>query len=95
MEALEADPQVIDLSAHGADTCIELTHREGLEGILTTINTVGHAIEVASNGEAVVAPAQARVETACRRHGTPAISHVSTECPTTRQTSLRPTKTPQ
>jgi hypothetical protein len=76
MEALEADPQVIHVTAHSADGCIEVTHHDGLEGVLTTINSVGHTIEVASNGEAVMAPAQARVETACRRHGTPTISHI-------------------
>lgn len=95
IEALEADPRVIDVSAHSADGCIEVTHRDGLEGILATINTVGHTIEVASNGEAVMAPAQARVETTCRRHGTPAISHISTPAPTTHQTSPRATETQQ
>ena len=38
-------------------------------------------IEVASNGEVVMAPPKVRVETCCTRHSTPAITRITTGQP--------------
>lgn len=77
IEALEADPQVTVLKAHSADGCLEITHAGALEGILRTITSAGRSIEVSANGEAVMAPATARVETCCPHHSTPAVPRVT------------------
>jgi hypothetical protein len=76
IEALEADPHVAVVKAHSADGCLEVTHTGAVDGVLRTINRIGHTIEVASNGEAVMAPATVRVETSCQRHSTPAITRI-------------------
>jgi hypothetical protein len=76
VEALEADPHVAVVKAHSADRCLEVTHTGTVDGVLRTINSIGHSIEVASNGEAVMAPATVRVETSCQRHSTPAITRI-------------------
>ena len=77
IEALDADPHVAAVKAHGVDGCLEVTHTGSVDGILRTISSVGHTIEVASNGEAVMAPATASVETCCTRHSTPAITRIT------------------
>ena len=77
IEALETDPQVTAVSAHSAAGCLEVTHTGALDGVLRTIGSIGHTIEVASNGEAVMAPATASVETCCTRHSTPAITRIT------------------
>lgn len=77
IEALEADPEVMSVRAHSADGCLEVTHTGAVDGVLGTINSIGRTIAVASNGEAVMAPATVRVEPSCRRHGTPAITRVT------------------
>jgi hypothetical protein len=77
IEALEADPHVALVEAHSADGCLEVTHTGAVDGVLHTINSIGHTIEVASNGEAVMAPAAVRVETRCTRHSTPPIPRVT------------------
>jgi hypothetical protein len=76
IEALEADPHVAMVKAHSADGCLEVTHTGTVDGVLRTINSIGHTIKVASNGEAVMAPATLRVETSCHRHTTPAIARI-------------------
>ena len=75
--ALEADPHVAAVKAHSADGCLEVTHTGSVNGALRTIDSIGHTIEVASNGEAVMAPATARVETRCTRHSAPVITHIT------------------
>lgn len=77
IEALETDPQVTAVRAHSAAGCLEVTHTGAVDGVLRTIESIGHTIEVASNGEAVMAPATARVETCCTRHSTPAITRIT------------------
>jgi hypothetical protein len=82
IEALETDPQVTAVSAHSAAGCLEVTHTGTVDGVLRTITSIGHTIEVASNGEAVMAPATASVETSCTRHSSPAISRITIGRPT-------------
>ena len=77
IEALETDPQVTAVSAHSAAGCLEVTHTGAVDGVLRTINGIGHTIEVASNGEAVMAPATVHVEASCQRHNTPAITRIT------------------
>ena len=77
IEALETDPQVTAVSAHSAAGCLEVTHTGAVDGVLRTVTGIGHTIEVASNGEAVMAPATASVETCCTRHSTPAITRIT------------------
>lgn len=77
IEALESDPQVTAVSAHSAAGCLEVIHTGAVDGVLRTVKGIGHTIEVASNGEAVMAPATASVETCCTRHSTPAITRIT------------------
>jgi len=77
IEALDADPQVTAVKAHSADGCLEITHTGALGGVLHTITSIGQTIEVATNGEAVMAPATARVQTRCTHHSTPPISRIA------------------
>jgi hypothetical protein len=77
VEALESNPYVAVVKAHSADGCLEVTHTGSVDEVLHTINSIGHTIEVASNGEAVMAPAKVRVETWCTRHTTPAITRIT------------------
>lgn len=77
IEALETDPQVTAVSAHSAAGCLEVIHTGAVDGVLRTLRSIGHTIEVASNGEAVMAPATASVETYCTRHSTPAITRIT------------------
>lgn len=77
IEALESDPQVTAVSAHSATGCLEVIHTGAVDGVLRTVKGIGHTIEVASNGEAVMAPATASVETCCTRHSTPAITRIT------------------
>ena len=77
IEALETDPQVTAVSAHSAAGCLEVIHTGAVDGVLRTVKGIGHTIEVASNGEAVMAPATASVETCCTRHSTPAITGIT------------------
>jgi hypothetical protein len=76
IEALEVDPNVAEVRVHSADGCLEVTHTGAVDGVLRTINSIGHTIDVASNGEAVMAPATAHVETGCPHHRTPAIARI-------------------
>ena len=77
IEALEADPHVQLVHAHRAAGCLEVTHTGSVESVVATINRVGRRIEVASNGEALMAPAEVEVVTRCERHTTPAITRIS------------------
>ncbi|MFN8038849.1 MAG: hypothetical protein U0Q07_06520 [Acidimicrobiales bacterium] len=77
IEALRADPHVMLVEAHSAKGCLEVTHTGAVDGVLRTINGIGHTIEVASNGEAVMAPATVHVEASCQRHNTPAITRIT------------------
>jgi hypothetical protein len=77
IDALEADPNVTAVKAHSADGCLEVTHTGSVDRVLRTISSIGHTIEVASNGEAVMAPATALVETRCARHSAPAITRIT------------------
>ena len=77
IEALESDPQVTAVSSHSAAGCLEVIHTGAVDGVLRTVKGIGHTIEVASNGEAVMAPATASVETCCTRHSTPAITRIT------------------
>lgn len=74
IETLEADPHVSRVTAHSADGCLEVVHRGSVDAVLCTIQSTGRTIEVASNGEAVMAPATARIESACRHHSAPSIT---------------------
>ncbi len=76
VEALEADPRVRALSVHSARGCLELTHVGPVDAIFDIITSIGHTIEVASNGEAVMAPASVHVEHGCACHGTPSLDGV-------------------
>ncbi len=77
IRALEADPQVRSIRAHSADGCLEVSHAGTVESVMQTIKRVGRRIEVASNGEAVMAPADVEVVTACAHHTTPGIVGIS------------------
>jgi len=81
IEALQADPQVVRVEAHSAQGCLEITHTGAVEAVLRTITSIGHTIQVASNGEAVLAPATAHLEASCQRHATPAISRITIGAP--------------
>lgn len=76
IDALEADPTVQRVPAHSAAGCLEVSHTGPPDAILATITGIGHTIELASNGEAVMAPARVRVEQSCARHPTPSVGRV-------------------
>lgn len=75
--ALQGDQHVVLVEAHSAQGCLEVTHTGALDAVLNTINRIGHTIEVASNGEAVMAPAAVQVEGSCARHRAPAITRIT------------------
>lgn len=77
VEALEADSHVTTVRAHSAAQCLEVTHTGPVDRVLGTINRMGHTIEVASNGEAVMTPPKVQVQTSCDRHRTPAIARIT------------------
>lgn len=79
IEALEADPHVSKVTAHSADGCLEVVHRGSVDAVLGTIQSTGRTIQVASNGEAVMAPAAARVESSCRHHSAPRVTLTRSE----------------
>jgi hypothetical protein len=81
VEALEADPRVRALRVHSARGCLEITHTGPVEAVVGIVTSIGHTIEVASNGEAVMAPATAQVTRACTRHGTPRLDGLRTGSP--------------
>jgi hypothetical protein len=73
IHAPEADPQVRSVRAHSAEGCLEVDHMGSVESVMGTIKRVGRRIEVASNGEAVMAPAEVGVVTRCDHHPTPEV----------------------
>ena len=76
VEALEGDCYVAAVRAHSADGCLEVAHTGGVDRILDIIRSIGHTIEVAPNGEAVMAAADVQVETCCARHSRPAVGRI-------------------
>ena len=77
IHALEADPQVHSVRAHSADGCLEVRHTGTVESVMETIERVGRRIEVASNGEAVMAPAEVGVVATCHHHTAPGIRRLT------------------
>lgn len=59
VEALEADPDVEAVVLHSAKGCFEITHRGSVDDVVSTIGRVGHEVQIASNGEAIMAPLHA------------------------------------
>ncbi len=77
IRALEADPQIQSVRAHSADGCLEVNHLGTVESVVETIKRVGRRIEVASNGEAVMAPAEVGVVTQCDHHTAPEVRRIT------------------
>lgn len=68
LDRLAALPEVVRVEAHTAAGCLVVEHRGPLDRVVATIEQVGHRIEVASNGEAVMAPAVVEPVGACGHH---------------------------
>lgn len=68
VDALHANPIIEEVVVHSAQGCFEVTHHGSVEEVISVINSAGHTIEVASNGELIMAPIRAVAGGACERH---------------------------
>jgi hypothetical protein len=68
VDRLEQLPEVAGVEVHTAAGCLLVEHRGPVGPIVDTVEVVGHRIEVASNGEAVMAAAVVdQVDSCCHR----------------------------
>lgn len=68
IEALTTNPIIEEVIVHSADGCFEVTHRGPVEEVITLINSVGHGVDIASNGETIMTPVRAVAVHACEHH---------------------------